>query len=98
MATRKRFSSQFKAKVALEAIKGDRTVAQLASQYGVHATQINRWKKQAQEHMAEAFEHGGGRPSAEEIEAREDQLYRQVGKLQVEVDWLRKKSRTLGLL
>jgi len=96
--TRKRFSSQFKAKVALEAIKGDRTVAQLASQYGVHATQINRWKKQAQEHMAEAFEQGGSRSSIRDIEAHEDRLYRQIGKLQVEVDWLRKKSRTLGLL
>lgn len=98
MATRKRFSSQFKAKVAMEAIKGDRTVAQLASQYGVHATQINRWKKQAQEHIAEAFEHDGGRPSTKDTEAHEDRLYRQIGKLQVEVDWLRKKSRTLGLL
>lgn len=96
--TRKRFSSQFKAKVAWEAIKGDRTIAQLASQYGVHATQINRWKKQAQAHMAEAFEQESGRPSIQDIEAHEDRLYRQIGKLQVEVDWLRKKSKTLGLL
>jgi transposase-like protein len=84
--------------VAWEAIKGDRTVAQLASQYGVHATQINRWKKQAQAHMAEAFEQESGRPSIQDIEAHEDRLYRQIGKLQVEVDWLRKKSKTLGLL
>lgn len=95
---RKRFSSEFKARVALEAIKGDKTAAQLSSQYGVHASQINNWKKQAQERMADSFERGGDRPSAKEIEAREDNLYRQIGKLQVEVDWLRKKSKTLGLL
>lgn len=95
---RKRFSSEFKAKVALEAIKGDQTIAQLSSQYGVHASQINNWKKQAQERMVETFEHGSGRPSAREVEAREDRLYRQIGKLQIEVDWLRKKSETLGLL
>lgn len=96
---RKRFSNEFKARVALEAIKGDKTVAQLASQYEVHATQINRWKKQAQAHMVEAFDgDGGGRPDAKEVEAREDRLYRQIGKLQVEVDWLRKKSKALGLI
>lgn len=95
---RKRFSSQFKARVALEAIKGDKTVAQLASQHEVHATQINTWKKQAQERLVETFEHGGERPSAKEVEAQEDRLYRQIGKLQVEVDWLRKKSKALGLM
>lgn len=94
----KRFNSEFKAKAALEAIQGDKTVAQLSSQYGVHATQINSWKKLAQERMVDTFERGGGRPSAKKIEAKEDRLYRQIGKLQVEVDWLRKKSRTLGLL
>lgn len=95
---RKRFSSAFKARVALEAIKGEKTVAQLSSQYEVHASQINTWKKQAQERLVEAFDAGGGHPSAKEIEAREDTLYRQIGKLQVEVDWLRKKSKALGLL
>lgn len=95
---RKRFSSEFKAKVALEAIKGDRTVAQLASQYGVHATQINQWKRRAQAHLADAFERGDDRPDAKQIEAREDRLYQQIGKLQVEVEWLRKKSKALGLM
>lgn len=96
---RKRFSSEFKARVALEAMKGEKTVAQISSQYGVHASQINTWKKQARERLVEAFERGGsGRPNVRDIEAHEDQLYRQIGKLQVEVDWLRKKSRTLGVL
>jgi transposase len=59
---RKKFSSEFKAKVAMEAIKGDKTIAQLSSQYGVHASQINNGKKMAQERLVEAFERGGGRP------------------------------------
>lgn len=54
---RKRFSSEFKARVALEAIKGEKTVAQLSSQYEVHASQINTWKKQAQERLVEACSH-----------------------------------------
>lgn len=96
---RKRFSKEFKARVALEAIKGDKTVAQLSSQYEVHASQINNWKKQAQDRMVESFEGGGGdRPTAKEIEAQENRLYQQIGKLQVEVDWLRKKSKALGLM
>lgn len=95
---RKRFSSEFKARVALEAIKGEKTAAQLSSQYEVHASQINNWKKQAQENMVASFERGGDRPSAKDVEAQEDRLYRQIGKLQVEVDWLRKKSKALGLM
>lgn len=94
---RKRFSSEFKAKVALEAIRGEKTVAQLSSLYGVHASQINTWKKLAQERLVEAFERGGDRADPKEAEAREDRLYQQIGKLQVEVDWLRKKSKALGL-
>lgn len=94
---KKRFNSEFKAKVAMEAIRGDKTVAQLSSQFGVHASQINTWKKIAQERMVEAFEHGGGRPDPKELEAREGRLYEQIGKLQVEVEWLRKKSKALGL-
>lgn len=94
---RKRFSSEFKAKVALEAIKGEKTVAQLSSQYGAHATQINAWKKQAQDRLVESFERGGGRADPKEVEARENRLYQQIGKLQVEVEWLRKKSKALGL-
>lgn len=84
--------------MALEAIKGDKTVAQLSSHYGVHASQINNWKKQAQERMVESFERDRDRPTAKEIEAREDRLYRQIGELQVEVSWLRKKSKALGLM
>ncbi|MBK8537362.1 MAG: transposase [Candidatus Competibacteraceae bacterium] len=57
---RKQFSSEFKAKVALEALKGEKTLAQLSSEYGVHATQINTWKQQAREKLPELFGRAGG--------------------------------------
>jgi len=88
---RKRYSKDFKARVALEAIKEQKTAAELASEYEVHVSQINTWKKQALEAMPEVF--GGGQAQEEERrEAERDRLYRQIGKLQVEVDWLKKKT------
>jgi transposase-like protein len=93
---RKQFSRAFKAKVALEALRGEKTRAQLCSQYGVHATQIDAWKKQALEALPEAF----GRTAQRDRQAQEaekDRLYQQIGKLQVEVEWLKKKSMELGL-
>ncbi len=88
---RKRYSKEFKARVALEAIKGQKTAAELASEYEVHVSQINTWKKQALEALPEVF----SRSQAQEAEQREverDRLYQQIGKLQVEVDWLKKKT------
>lgn len=93
---RKRFSKAFKAKVALEAIRGEKTLAELSSQYGVHSTQISAWKRRALEELPEAFS-GSPQRSERERQAHEDRLYRQIGKLQVEVDWLKKKSTELGL-
>lgn len=93
---RKRFSKEFKTRVAVEALRGEKTTAQLSSEYGVHATQISAWKKQALAALPDAF----GRSSAADAEAAEaekDRLYRQIGKLQMEVEWLKKKSRELGL-
>jgi transposase-like protein len=88
---RRRYGKEFKARVALEAIKGQKTAAELASECEVHVSQINIWKKQALEALPEVF----GRGQAQEEERREaerDCLYRQIGKLQVEVDWLKKKT------
>ena len=93
---RKTFSKEFKTRVALEALRGEKTVAQLASEYGVHATQINAWRKQALEGLPELF----GRSHGAEVQAHEaetERLYQQIGKLQVGVEWLRKKSKALGL-
>lgn len=91
---RRRFSDEFKAKVALEAVKGQRTVNELAQEFGIHINQINLWKKQLLEAAPEAFSKGKDR-DAERLERERDRLYRKVGQLQVEVDWLKKKT---GLL
>jgi len=95
---KKQFSSAFKAKVALEALKEEKTVAELSSQYEVHSTQINNWKKQAHEGLTRLFESGRERKDTAALEAKQEQLYQQIGKLQVEVEWLRKKSVSLGLM
>jgi transposase len=91
----KQYSAQEKAKVAMEAIKGDLTMAQISSQYGVHASQINRWKKEAMEAMVSGF---SSKPKAVDTSQTEliGQLYQQIGQLTVERDWLKKKSGTFG--
>ena len=88
---RKRFSKEFKANVALEAIRGHKTVAELASEYGVHPTQIGSWKKQALQALPEVFS-GQGERQPIDHEAEKSQLYEQIGKLQMELQWLKKKS------
>lgn len=91
---RKRYEAGLKAKVALEAIKGQRTVNEIAAAYGVHPNQVAQWKKQALEQLPEIFSNGRVRSDAAQEELR-DQLYQQIGQLKVELDWLKKKS---GLL
>ena len=86
---RKKFTKEFKAKVAVEAVKGQRTVNELAAEFGVHPSQIGLWKKQLLETAPEVFGSGKDR-EAERLEAERDRLYKKVGQLQVEVDWLKK--------
>lgn len=88
---RKKFSSSFKAKVALEAISEQKTLAELASEYDVHPTQITKWKKELLERAGEIFDKDASR-EAKTAQVREAELYRQIGQLKVEVDWLKKKS------
>lgn len=88
---RRRFSSVFKSKVALAAAKGDKTLAELASQYEVYPNQISAWKKQLLSGVSDLFEEGGKRkPPEDEVESA--QLYEQIGRLKVELDWLKKKA------
>jgi len=84
-------TSEFKAKVALAAIRGDQTVSELASTYKVHANQITNWKRQAQEHLAAAFDNKRAK-SLKADEKLKEELYCQIGQLKVELDWLKKKS------
>lgn len=95
---RKQYSSQFKAKVALEAIRGEKTVAELASQYEVHPTMINNWKRQVLEEASSLFEKGSESTKADESQqAQINELYRQIGQLKVERDFLASRSAQLGL-
>lgn len=90
-SNRKKFTQKTKTKVAIEAIKEQRTSAEITSKYGVHATQITRWKKQALEIIPEAFSKKRKRAEVAHQELIED-LYKQIGKLTVECEWLKKNS------
>jgi len=92
---RKKHSKELKARIALDAIKGQKTMTELASEYGVHANQISRWKKQLLDAAPDAFIQGKDK-EAEKQEAEQDRLYKKVGQLQIEVDWLKKKTGYLG--
>ena len=92
---RKTYSTEFKVKVVLEAFKGQRTINELSSSYGIHPNQVNVWKKQAMDSLPDVFSTRRVR-AAEEEEALKAQLYQQIGQLKVELDWLKKKAGLLG--
>jgi transposase len=83
------FSSEFKSKVALEAIRSDKTIAELASQFKVHPTQVSQWKKSALSNIPNAFNGKAGRNKASEDESVEG-LYAKIGRLEIENDFLKK--------
>ncbi len=91
---RRSFSGAFKAKVALAACRGDKTTAQLAAEYEVHVGQITAWKKQLLGGVPELFEDGRGKRAAVET-ANDQELYEQIGRLKMEVEWLKKKAAEL---
>jgi len=92
---RNNYSSEFKTKVALAAIKGEKTINEIASLYGVHPNQVMSWKRQAVEVIPDAF--SGKRARAEkDDEELKSQLYQQIGQLKVELDWLKKKAGHLA--
>lgn len=88
---RKKYTPAEKAKIALEAIKGELTLAQLSSKYTVHGTQINTWKKQAVAYLPDAFSDKSKHESSV-YEVQLSELYEQIGRLKVENDFLKKKS------
>jgi len=91
---RKQYEAAFKAKVALEAIRGEKTMAQLAGEFGVHPNQIGRWKTELLAKLLGLFSDRGKRAD-KDWEETEAELYRQIGQLKVELDWLKNKSQKL---
>ena len=88
---RRAHSAAFKVKVALAAVQGDKTLAELASAYEVHANQITQWKKQLLASLPEVFSRRRANQQQDQ-DALTAELYRQIGQLKVELDWLKKKS------
>lgn len=94
-ATRNSYSAEFKAKLALEVVKGDRTLTEIASDAQVHPNLLMQWKRQMLESLPAAFSDKRAKENKEQ-EALTDQLYQQIGQLKVELDWLKKKVGRLG--
>jgi transposase len=88
---RKKFSGQFKAKVALEAVREGKTVNEIAQAFGVHPTQVGLWKKELQAQAAGLFETKRG-PKPIDAATSAERLYCEIGRLKMELDWLKKKS------
>jgi transposase-like protein len=91
---RRVFGAAFKAKVALAAARGDRTTAQLASQFGIHTSQVTAWKKQLMGQVAELFVDGRQRWPDQTTD--EQELCAQIGRLKMEVEWLKKQVAEVG--
>ena len=90
--TRKVHSSKFKTKVALEAISGLKTIAEIASKYELHPTQVSKWKQKLEGNAETIFEDNRSKSKeSKEKEQQVDELHRQIGKQKVEIDWLKKK-------
>jgi len=92
---RKSYPAEFKAKVALEAVKGDRSLAELASRYEVHGTQIGQWRKALLAGLPEVFSEKRRRKEQGD-EDEKARLYEEIGRLKVELDWLKRESDVLG--
>lgn len=89
--TRKVHSASFKAKVALEAVRETKTLNEIGLEYGVHPVQVSHWKKALLEKAGEVFEGGRG-PQAVMEHSDSERLYSEIGRLKMELDWLKKKS------
>jgi transposase-like protein len=92
---KRKIEPSLKAKVVLEAIKGEKTVSEIAGQFGVHPNQVSQWRKKVLEALPGIFS-GRKKKQDKEDEELQAELYRQIGKLKVELDWLKKKSEQLG--
>lgn len=89
---RTRYNEEFKAKVAMEALREQRTINEIAGQYQIHPNQVTKWKSQLIENAKILFEDGRTKKKDKDKEELESRLYQQIGQLQVELEWLKKKS------
>ena len=94
-AKRQNRSASFKFKVALEAIQGQKTINQIASEYQLNPGQVSKWKRQLQEQGAELFKNGT-KDSERQQAKQEAELYQQIGRLKMELEWLKKKVKLIG--
>ena len=94
---RRRHDPEFKARVALEAIKGVKTIQEIAKEFDIHPVQVSDWKKTMAQNAPSVFGPGAGKTNAEEFERERSQLHAKIGQQAVELDWLAKKSKQLGL-
>jgi len=92
---RRTFSAAFKAKVGLEALVGNKTIGEIGRDHRLHANQVSQWKRELTERLPEIFQKSGGEPDDRDGIIRE--LYGKIGQLTVELEWLQKKARALGL-
>lgn len=88
---RNRYSAEFKSRVALEAIRGLRTINEISTEYGVHPNQISKWKKQVLELLPDLFSNKRSRTQQDDS-VEKDRLYQQIGQLQMELNWFKKKT------
>lgn len=93
MGKQKKYAPVEKAQIALDALKGEKTIAQISSEFEVHATQINKWKKIAQSGLSGLFEDNRKKEHLRKLEHRNkvDELYKIIGQRDVELEWLKKK-------
>lgn len=94
--TRKQYTPKFKARVAVEAIRGEKTLNQLGSQFGLHPVQIAHWRRMALDHIEDLFVDGRTRKGRDaEADADRDALFEEIGRLKVELDFVKKKAGML---
>jgi len=94
---RRRHEPEFKARVAIEALKGAKTIQQIAKEFEIHPVQVSDWKKQMLEGACDLFSAGKKKSTEEHFEQEKEQLHAKIGQQAVEIDFLRKKSKQLGL-
>ncbi len=95
MSKRRTHSPEFKARVAMEAISGRKTIQEIAADQAIHPIQVSQWKRQIFDGASELFTRGKQTRDKEEVQAKETELFQQIGLLKMVLEWLKKKSQLL---